>query len=400
MITPPLSSPSGRAALAETYRASLLDDVVPFWLRHGLDREFGGLSSCLDRNGSVLDSDKSIWAQGRTAWMWLTLYNEVEARPQWLEGARSCLEFLRQHGEGPDGKLWFSVTREGNGLRMRRYVYSESFAAIAGAAWFKATGDERGRDDARRYFAQYLRFSFEPGVMAPKSERPAQGLGAHMIAIVTAQELRWCLGDETLDGRTYSEHIAASIAAIERDFLKPELQVLLETVGPRGEILQGFEGRTLNPGHAIECAWFLMREGLWQDDNRLIRLGCDILDWMWKRGWDEEFGGLLYFVDLNGGPVAEYWHDMKFWWPQNEAEIATLLAFELTGESRFATMHAQVHEWSFAHFPDPEYGEWFGYLHRDGRLSTPLKGNLWKSCFHLPRMLWLNGRLLGSKARF
>ncbi|MEC8432476.1 MAG: AGE family epimerase/isomerase, partial [Planctomycetota bacterium] len=94
----------------------------------------------------------------------------------------------------------------------------------------------------------------------------------------------------------------------------------------------------------------------------------------------------LYFVDARGGPVSEYWHDMKFWWPQNETIIATLLAYILTGESRYLEWHTKIHDWAHQLFPDPESGEWFGYLHRDGRLSTPVKGTLWKGPFHLPRM--------------
>lgn len=402
MSDPLLLSAAGRELLRARYRGALVDDVIPFWQRHGLDARHGGILTGLGRDGTILDTDKSMWAQGRAAWMFATLCNELEARPVWLDAARSCLEFLRKYGEGAE-KMWFSVTREGAPLRMRRYVYSEAFAAIASAAYFKATGETRARDDANRFFATYGRHSFEPGVMPAKIEvatRPLQGLGPHMIAIVTAQELRWNLGDQRPDGSTYSAQIARSIAKIERDFLKPDQQALLETVGAGGEILDGFDGRTLNPGHAIECAWFILREGKWHCDPKLIALGCQILDWMWRRGWDEEFGGLLYFVDLKGGPVAEYWHDMKFWWPHNEAEIATLLAFELTKEPRYAQMHQMVHDWSWSHFPDSEHGEWFGYLHRDGRLSTPLKGNMWKGCFHLPRMLWLSGQLLRSDARF
>ena len=107
---------------------------------------------------------------------------------------------------------------------------------------------------------------------------------------------------------------------------------------------------------------------------------------MWRRGWDAEQGGLFYFRDLKGLPVQEYWHDMKFWWPHNEATIATLLAWQLTGDARYAEWHRQIHDWSYAHFPDREHGTWFGYLHRDGTLSTPLKGGHFKGPFHLPRM--------------
>ena len=431
-----LSDPAARVGLAALYRDTLFNDVLPFWLRHGLDREHGGILTCLDRDGSVFDTDKSVWFQGRAAWMFATVANTLASSPSppsgeragvrgqgqlaptnapalpslpphpqslspdggegspkradLLAASRACIEFLRAHCAAPDGKLYFTVTREGQPLRMRRYVYSESFAAIANAAYAKATGDARAAEGAVKFFATYLHHSFTPGVMPPKFEatRPMKGIGPHMIGIATAQELRANLGDVTVGGRTCTEWIDRSIAEIEQDFLKPEHRALLEVVAPDGNVIDHHEGRTLNPGHAIECAWFVMHEGALRGDNKLIQLGTTILDWMWTRGWDEEYGGLLYFTDLFGKPVQEYWHDMKFWWPHNEAIIATLLAWQLTGEPRYAEMHRLVHDWSFKHFPDPEHGEWFGYLHRDGRLSSHAKGTIYKGPFHLPRMLW------------
>jgi len=392
----PLSDPRHREHLRCLYRTTLVDDVLPFWLRHGLDLEHGGILTCLDRDGSVLDTDKSLWFQGRAGWMFATLFNTVERRPEWLDASRSCIGFLRRHGESEGGKMWFSVTRDGRPLRMRRYVFSEAFAAIAHAAYARATGDGRSHEDALRMFRTYLRYSFEPGVMSPKFEptRPAKGLAPRMIGIVTAQELRQCLGDVKVGGRTCTEWIDDLIAEIQRDFLKPELGALLEQVGPSGEILDHLDGRLLNPGHAIECAWFILHEAVHRGDRRLVGLGTTILDAMWSRGWDPEHGGLLYFTDLRGLPVQEYWHDMKFWWPHCEAIIATLLAWTLTGESRHADWHQAVHDWSFRHFPDPNHGEWFGYLHRDGSVAQRAKGNLFKGPFHLPRMLWYCSRLM------
>ena len=397
-MTTDLTNPASRAELSALYRRTLLEDVMPFWLRHGMDAEHGGIITSLDRDGSVIDTDKSVWFQGRAAWMFATLFNTVDRRPEWLETARSCVDFSRRHCYAPDGKMWFTVTREGQPLRMRRYVYSESFAAIGNAAFAKAAGDARAADDAVKNFASYLRHSFEPGVMPPKSEptRPAKGLSPLMITIVTAQSLRANLGDVPVSGRTCTEWIDHSIAEIERDFLKPEHEALLEVVAPDGSIIGHHDGRTLNPGHAIECAWFVMQEGALRKDQRLIQLGTTILDWMWHRGWDEEHGGLLYFTDLRGLPVQEYWHDMKFWWPHCETIIATLLAWSLTGDARYARMHQLVHDWSFGHFPDPEHGEWFGYLRRDGGVSSRAKGTMWKGPFHLPRMLWFATKTLAE----
>ena len=234
--------------------------------------------------------------------------------------------------------------------------------------------------------------------MPPKFEatRPMKGLAPRMIGIVTAQELRLHLGEVPVRGRTPSEWIDGFIGEIRRDFLKPGLGALMEGVAPDGSVIDHLDGRLLNPGHAIECAWFILHEARVRGDGDLVRLGVEILDAMWERGWDPEHGGLLYFTDLRRTPVQEYWHDMKFWWPHCEAIIATLLAWRLTGDERHAVRHRAVHEWSFALFADPVFGEWFGYLRRDGGVSQSAKGNLFKGPFHLPRMLWYCADLLAS----
>jgi N-acylglucosamine 2-epimerase len=391
VMIPELPPACGGAALRRFYADTLRDDVMPFWLRHGLDRENGGMLTALDRDGSVLDTDKSIWFQGRAAWMFATLFNTMERRGEYLEAAGSCLGFLDRHGHDAEGKLYFSVTREGRPLRMRRYVFSEAFASIARAAYAKAAGDERSREGAVRDFARYLRHTFEPGVMTPKVDpgtRPMIGLAGFMIGIVTAQELRANLGEVEVGGRRMTEWIDHFIGEIGRLFFKPDLEVLMEVVAPDGSVIDHFDGRTLNPGHAIECAWFILHEGRLRGEAAHVQLGLRILDGMWRRGWDAEHGGLFYFRDLHDKPVQEYWHDMKFWWPHCEGIIATQLAFEITRDAKYALMHRQVHDWSFAHFPDPEHGEWYGYLHRDGSVSQRAKGNLFKGPFHLPRMLW------------
>jgi N-acylglucosamine 2-epimerase len=203
-----------------------------------------------------------------------------------------------------------------------------------------------------------------------------------MIILVTAQVLREATGDPICD-----EWIDRCVNEIERDFMKPEFQAVLETVGPNGEFIDSFAGRLLNPGHAIEAGWFILRESKHRNgDTRLRDIGLKILDWSWNIGWDEEYGGIIYFRDAKGLPSDEYWHDMKFWWPQNEAIIATLMAYQMTGDEKYARWHQMAHDWAYARFPDREHGEWFGLLHRDGRLSTRLKGNGWKGPFHLPRM--------------
>ena len=217
-----------------------------------------------------------------------------------------------------------------------------------------------------------------------------------MTLLNVTQQMRETIG---LDGLENADAcIDRFIDEIRRDFVKPDIECVMEQVAPDGSIIDHFDGRTLNPGHAIECAWFILHEAKHRDDKSLTELGCQMLDWMWERGCDKEYGGLLYFADVHDNPVQEYWHDMKFWWPHNEAEIATLLAYQLTGDDKYADWHRQVHSYSLQTFHDPEHGEWFGYVHRDGRLSSTLKGNMWKGPFHMPRMQWYCWRLLATKA--
>jgi len=380
------------------YRDGLLHDVLPFWTKHGWDRKQGGMHTGLDRDGTLIDDDKSVWFQGRAAWTFATAYRLAEPREEWRAVALSCADFLRKHAYGPEGEMYFTLTREGRPLRMRRYVFSESFAAIGFAACSKITDDKSLATDAWRAWETYLHHSFTPGVMAAKTEletRPMKGLAPWMIAMATAQELRELLGDREVRGATCSQWIDRAIAEIERDFFKPELGALMEVVAPDGSLLDHFEGRQLNPGHAIEAAWFILHEAKQRGgDKRLVKFGCAILDGMWKRGWDPEHGGILYNVDVRDLPVQEYWHHMKFWWPHNEAIIATLLAWELTKDVKYLEWHTLVHDWAHEHFADPEHGEWFGYLDRTGQPTSSLKGGTFKGPFHLPRMQMYCWKLL------
>jgi len=391
MTRPPESDETGTtprfAKLESVYRNGLLNDTLPFWFPRAVDREHGGFMHAFDRDGTLLDSDKSVWAQGRMSWMLLSLYNTLEKREQWLEWGKNGLDFIERHCVDTDGQLFFHVTRDGRPIRKRRYAFGESFAAIAHAAYARATDSDRSATRAMELFEQFTHLSFTPGLMPAKfsDSRPLIGMAPRMITIATAQELRDNLGED----KRLTDWIDRCIDDIRSLFVKPDIRCVMESVAPDGEIVDHFDSRMLNPGHAIEGAWFIMKEGKYRQDSELIRLGCNMLDWMWERGWDNEHGGIFYFRDVYDKPVQEYWHDMKFWWPHNEATIATLMAYQLTGEEKYAQQHQLVHNWGHTHFADPEYGEWYGYLHRDGGVSVPLKGNLWKSCFHHPRMQWM-----------
>ena len=288
--------------------------------------------------------------------------------------------------------MFFHVTRAGEPIRKRRYYFSETFAVIANAAYAKASGDHEAAEKARYLFGKCIEYATTPGLLPPKftGTRPAKGIGVPMIMMNTAQQLRETIGDPRCD-----EWISKWIEEIATFFVKDDIQCVMEQVAPDGSIIDHVDGRTLNPGHAIEGAWFILHEAKYRNnDPELIALGCKMLDYMWERGWDKEHGGILYFRDVYNKPVQEYWQDMKFWWPHNEAIIATLLAYTMTGDEKYARWHKMVHDYAYEKFHDKENGEWFGYLHRDGSIAQTAKGNLFKGPFHLPRQEWYCLQLL------
>ena len=357
--------------LKDFYQNQLLNDTVPFWFPRSIDTEFGGYLLMRDQDGSLIDDDKAVWIQGRSAWLLATLYNTVEPKQEWLEGSKSGIDFLNNHCFDSDGQMFFHVTRQGLPIRKRRYFFSETFAVIAMSAYAKASGDESVAEKARFLFGKCIEYSNTPGLLQPKytSTRPLKGIGVPMIMISTAQQLRENLGDLRCD-----DLISKWISEIENDFVKDDIKCVMEQVALDGSIIDHIDGRTLNPGHAIEGAWFILHEAKHRNnDPHLIELGCKMLDYMWERGWDKEHGGILYFRDVYDKPVQEYWQDMKFWWPHNETIIATLLAYLMTGNEKYAQWHQMVHDYAYKHFHDPINGEWYGYLHRDGSLAQTAK---------------------------
>lgn len=370
---------------AESYKKDLTENIMPFWMKYGLDRENGGVYTCVDRDGSLMDTTKSVWFQGRFAFICSFAYNNVEKNQEWLDAAKSTLEFIEKHCFDEQGHMYFSVTAEGKPLRKRRYVFSETFAAIAMSEYALATGDQHWAKRAIQVFEDTQRFLATPGFLPAKFEADVklQGHSIVMILINVGSCIRKVVDDPKL-----TQQIDESIEKLKKYFIHPEFKCLLETVGENGEFIDTNMTRTINPGHCIETSWFIMEEAKLRGwDKPMFNLALQVFDWSWDWGWDKQYGGIINFRDCKNLPSQDYSQDMKFWWPQCETIIASLYAYLGTGDEKYLYRHERISEWTYAHFPDAEYGEWYGYLHRDGTVAQPAKGNLYKGPFHIPRMM-------------
>ena len=372
-------------SLSASYRYDFTENIMPFWMHYGLDRKHGGVYTCIDRDGRLMDTTKSVWFQGRFGFIAAYAYNNIEQKSEWLAASKSCIDFIEKYCFDADGHMYFEVTENGTPLRKRRYVFSECFAVIAMSEYAIASGDKTYAEKALALFKRIQRFLSTPGFLEPKylPTLQARGHSITMILINTASRVRAAISDPTLDTQ-----IDESLAAIRKYFIHPEFKALLEMVGKDGEFIDTCNGRVINPGHCIETSWFILEEARYRNwDKDLVQMALQILDWSWEWGWDEEHGGIINFRDCRNFPAQDYSQDMKFWWPQTEAIIATLYAYQATHDEKYLAMHKQISDWTYAHFPDKEYGEWYGYLHRDGTVAQPAKGNLFKGPFHIPRMM-------------
>lgn len=347
--------------LAEQYKSELLDKVIPFWLEKSQDKEFGGYFTCLDRDGSVYDTDKFIWLQGREVWMFATLYNKVEKRQEWLDCAIQGAEFLKKYGHDGNLNWYFSLDREGNPLVEPYNIFSYTFAVIAFGQLSIATGNAEYADIAKRTFDIVLSKVDNPKGKWNKAAAGARQLKSFALPMIlcnVALEIEPLLEPDFLK-RT----IDTCIHEVMDVFYRPELGLIVEHLDTDGNLVDCFDGRLLNPGHAIEAMWFIMDLGKRLNRPELIEKAVRIALNEAEYGWDKEHGGIFYFMDRLGHPCQQLEWDQKLWWVHIETLITMLKGYQLTGNEECLKWFERVHEYTWSHFTDAEYPEWLSLIH-------------------------------------
>lgn len=372
--------------LAEQYKSELLENVLPFWIKYSLDKKYGGFFTCLLRDGQVFDTDKFIWLQARQVWTFAMLYNRFERRRDWLEIAEHGAKFLQKNGRDKEGNWYFSLNQEGFPLVQPYNIFSDCFACMAFGQLFLATQKQEYADIALQTFRNILQRQENPKGRYNKTFPGTRSLKNFALPMILSN---LCLEIEgLLEKELVEETIKNCIHEVMNVFYQPEHGLILENVRSDGSFSDTFDGRLLNPGHAIEAMWFMMDLGRRNDDPALIQKAVDITLSTLEYGWDAKYGGIFYFMDLKDRPPQQLEWDQKLWWVHLETLIALLKGYSLTGNESCRHWFEKVHEYTWTHFPDPENSEWFGYLNRQGEVLLPLKGGKWKGCFHVPRGLY------------
>lgn len=372
--------------LASQYKAELLGNVLPFWLKNSVDWEMGGYFTCLLRDGKVFDTDKFIWLQGRQVWMFSMLYNNLEKKQEWLDCALHGGEFLKKHGHDGNYNWYFSLARDGRPLIEPYNIFSYTFATMAFGQLSLATGKQEYADIARKTFDLILSRTANPKDRWNKAypgTRNLKNFALPMILCNLSLEI-----EQLIDREFLEKTIETCIHEVMDVFYQPDLGLIVENVTEDGKLSDTFDGRLLNPGHALEAMWFIMDLGVRMNRPELIKKANEIALKTLEYGWDHKFGGILYFMDRLGYPPQQLEWDQKLWWVHIETLITLLKGYLLTGTDKNLEWFEKLHDYTWEHFKDKEHGEWFGYLDRRGEVLLPLKGGKWKGCFHVPRGLY------------
>lgn len=366
------------------YKEDLLNKILPFWIDNAIDYKNGGIYTCLTEKGEIYGTEKSVWFQGRALWAFSKAYNCINKNEDYLKAAEAIYVFLPNCTDS-DGRMFFTVTEDGREIQKRRYYFSETFAAIGCAEFYKATGREEVKAAAEKYFDTAYKCFCGEIKTEPKFNTDtlnSKALSPVMIMLATAQVMRSMCKERY----GYYNDIAKKCLdeILYGGYLKEK--ALLENVSVKGEFINTPMGRTVNPGHSMEAAWFIMAEGLHLNDEEVINKGLEIIDKTYPLGWDKKNGGIIAFTDVLGNPPSAFEWDMKLWWPQCETMIAARLAYSITKKEKYNNIYEDLKEYCEKYFVDTIYGEWYGYLHYDNSVSADLKGNIFKGPFHIPRM--------------
>ena len=213
--------------------------------------------------------------------------------------------------------------------------------------------------------------------------RPLKNFSLPMILCNLSLEAEHILGSQLVE-----EFIPGVIHEVMEVFYQKDTGLTLENVQPDGSFSDSFEGRLLNPGHVIEAMWLIMDLGHRLGNQTLIEQACERMLSTLEYGWDHTYGGIFYFLDCKGYPPQQLEWDQKLWWVHVEALVGLAKGYRYTGSEKCKLWFEKLHEYTWQHFKDPEFPEWYGYLNRRGEVLLPLKGGKWKGCFHVPRALY------------
>jgi N-acylglucosamine 2-epimerase len=366
---------------------TLLNDVVPFWMKYALDKKNGGVFSCINDIGEILSHDKFMWSQARALWSFSALCNRIENRKEWRDVADGLFRFTSQYGRDSEGQWVFRTNANGKLVEGAKSIVTDAFGIFGMTEYAKLTASQEAVQIALETMQSVEERLSVPGSYETAPYPTPPNMKAHREYMQFS--LAFCELGKYLQNKEIINRGLEKGREVLDIFARKDQQILLEYVNLNNTVAATPAGRAMVPGHGIESSYFQLLNFAGMGENKYLDKACETIRWCLEKGWDNQYGGLFLGIDVEN-KIPVYWKnaELKLWWPHAEALAACLQAYKHCGEQWCLDWYWRIHEWTFSHFPVPKYGEWTQRLDRTGKhkidkvVALPVKDP-----FHLIRSL-------------
>ncbi|MFD2333787.1 AGE family epimerase/isomerase [Cohnella sp. GCM10020058] len=379
----------------EELTAELKDNILGYWLNHTIDEKYFGYIGEIASSGEKLpEADKGLVLHARIMWTFASAYRLYKDE-KYLSASKRAYEALNTHFRDPEhGGLYWLIDVNGAAVSDKKQVYGQAFVIYALSEYVRVTGDQEALAWAEEIYRLLEKHAYDP---------------VH-LGYIEALARDWTETDElSLSGKDLNErksmnthlHVLEAYTNLYRvwkpEGLKAKLKELIEVHldkiidAKTDHFLLFFDDEWnskvshVSYGHDIEGSWLLWEAAEVLGDESLLPRVKEAAVRMAKATLEQG-------VDEDGGLFNEYdgYHldDSKDWWPQAEAMVGFLNAYQLSGETKY--LEAAKHSWSFiSNFvSDREGGEWHWQVTRAGEpvvsANQPKVGQ-WKCPYHNSR---------------
>jgi len=379
----------------------LSENIQDFWLKNGLDREYGGYVISFDNEARMITPyTKMIVTQARQVWLHSRLARAGYKRDENLKAAAHGFTFLREKmWDTRNGGFFWELDATGRPIRTNKHLYGQSFGLYAISEYALATGDSKAMDWAKELFqllesrAHDSRYTGYNEFFTADWQSVPEGT-ENYIARASAPVKLYNTHLHLLESIT--TFYRASKLPLARTRLLELIEIETNKVVRKEyplctdvhhsdwtPILEG-DYAMASYGHDLENIWLVMdaceAAGVKPEKYRTLFEG--LFAYSLKYGFDNEKGGFF-----SGGPFNQpAMNRNKVWWAQSEALVASLWMHRLTGEQKYLDVFLRTWNFIDRNMIDWEHGEWRDTITAEGQVRGP-KASIWKAGYHNGRAM-------------